>query len=225
IFVFATGNGGRFGDNCNFDGYTNSIYTISIGAIDYLEQHPPYSEPCSAQLAVTYSNGNNLQITTTDVGVRKCTSMHGGTSAAAPLAAGIYALVLSVRPDLSWRDVQRLTVENAIPVQRSDSDWEVVALGRIYNHKFGFGKLDAWRLVEAAKSFQNVAPQTSIRLPVVAVRKDLPPVAEKDGHQVGDFVESTVLVTEAQVADARLKRLEHITVTVNIDSTYRGSLE
>ena len=31
IFVVASGNGGSNYDNCNFDGYANSIYTITIG--------------------------------------------------------------------------------------------------------------------------------------------------------------------------------------------------
>lgn len=31
IFVFASGNGGMK-DNCNFDGYANSIYTVTIGS-------------------------------------------------------------------------------------------------------------------------------------------------------------------------------------------------
>lgn len=31
IFVVASGNGGHFKDNCNFDGYANSIYTVTIG--------------------------------------------------------------------------------------------------------------------------------------------------------------------------------------------------
>lgn len=57
IYVFATGNGAISGDNCNFDGYTNSIYTITVGAIDHTNEHPPYSESCSAQLVVTYSSG------------------------------------------------------------------------------------------------------------------------------------------------------------------------
>ena len=55
IFVFASGNGGS-GDNCNFDGYTNSIYTLSVGSIDRHNKMPGYQEPCSAQLAVTYSS-------------------------------------------------------------------------------------------------------------------------------------------------------------------------
>src|SRR5690242_14944468 len=43
IFVFASGNGGGADDNCNYDGYTNSIYTITVGAIDRNGAHPYYS--------------------------------------------------------------------------------------------------------------------------------------------------------------------------------------
>ena len=31
VFVFASGNGGLNEDNCNYDGYANSVYTITIG--------------------------------------------------------------------------------------------------------------------------------------------------------------------------------------------------
>ena len=31
IYVVASGNGGHFKDNCNFDGYANSIFTVTIG--------------------------------------------------------------------------------------------------------------------------------------------------------------------------------------------------
>lgn len=58
IYVFASGNGAANGDNCNFDGYTNSIYSITVGAIDRTGKHPYYSEHCSAQLVVTYSSGS-----------------------------------------------------------------------------------------------------------------------------------------------------------------------
>lgn len=57
IYVFASGNGAASDDNCNFDGYTNSIYSITVGAIDRKGGHPYYSEACSANLVVTYSSG------------------------------------------------------------------------------------------------------------------------------------------------------------------------
>lgn len=33
IYVVASGNGGTFDDNCNFDGYANSIYFVTIGKL------------------------------------------------------------------------------------------------------------------------------------------------------------------------------------------------
>ncbi|KAI7640112.1 hypothetical protein KC322_g20694, partial [Hortaea werneckii] len=101
IYVFAIGNGAANDDNCNFDGYTNSIYSVSVGGIDRKGLHPYYSEKCSAQLVVTYSSGSGDAIHTTDVGKDNCYSNHGGTSAAGPLVAGIYALMLEVNPALT----------------------------------------------------------------------------------------------------------------------------
>jgi kexin len=97
IFVFAAGNGGGAGDQCNFDGYTNSIYSITVAAVDYKGLHPPYSEACAANMVVAYTSGSGHQITTTDVGKNACSSSHGGTSAAAPNAVGVFVLALSVK--------------------------------------------------------------------------------------------------------------------------------
>jgi subtilisin family serine protease len=55
IFVFASGNGGELGDDCNYDGYANSIYTVTIGAIDEDGKMPAYGEHCAAHLAVAYT--------------------------------------------------------------------------------------------------------------------------------------------------------------------------
>jgi hypothetical protein len=62
LFVFASGNGGANDDNCNFDGYTNSMYTITVGAVDRLFAHPYYAEKCSALLVTTYSSGSGSYI-------------------------------------------------------------------------------------------------------------------------------------------------------------------
>ncbi|KAJ2802707.1 pheromone processing endoprotease, partial [Coemansia helicoidea] len=223
IYVFATGNGGGAGDNCNFDGYTNSIYTMSIGAIDHQDRHPYYSEQCSAQLAVTYSNGDNRGIVTTDLGLRRCTNKHGGTSAAAPLGAGVFALALSVRPDLTWRDVQHLTVHTAVPVDLADGGWADVARGRRYNHKYGFGKMDAWRIVEAARTFEHVGRQTLVEAPVDRADAAIPPLEHAGGPS--EAVERTAEISRAQVAAARMKAVEHVTVVVDVEHPFRGNIE
>lgn len=123
IFVWASGNGGRQGDNCDCDGYTDSIYTISISSASQQGLSPWYAEKCSSTLATAYSSGDYtdqrivsvlcyavspstmsvlwmLQLffppppqTSADLH-NECTQTHTGTSASAPLAAGIFALAL-----------------------------------------------------------------------------------------------------------------------------------
>ncbi|KAF3938518.1 Kexin [Dactylella cylindrospora] len=217
IFVFASGNGAANGDNCNFDGYTNSIYSITVGAIDRAGGHPYYSEECSANLVVTYSSGSGMDaIHTTDVGVNSCYTMHGGTSAAAPLAAGIFALVISVRPDLSWRDLQYLCVQSAVPVNEDDEDWQETTIGKKFNHKYGYGKLDAERLLDAAKNWTLVKPQAWYHSPVLHVDHLIP------GDNKG--LSSSIEITKEQLANANLERLEHITITMDLNHTRRGDL-
>jgi kexin len=155
------------------------------------------------------------------VGENDCSDRHGGTSAAAPNAAGIFALVLSVRPELTWRDLQYLCVQTAVPVKTSDSDWKKLPSGRIYNHKFGYGKLDAGALVEAAKDFKLVNQQTWVEL-----SSPSKPIAIPDSSDVKTkkALKSALLVTADMVKAAGLLRLEHVTATVNIEHERRGNV-
>ena len=77
-------------------------FDCSIGAVDEQDLQPYYSEDCAAKFAVTYSNGrgrSDRNIVTADVTTttKYCTNSFSGTSAAAPMAAGVIALVLEVR--------------------------------------------------------------------------------------------------------------------------------
>ncbi|KAF5025671.1 hypothetical protein F66182_2277 [Fusarium sp. NRRL 66182] len=216
IYVFASGNGAGAGDNCNFDGYTNSIYSITVGAVDRTGLHPYYSEECSAQLVVTYSSGSGDAIHTTDVGKNSCYKAHGGTSAAAPLAAGIFALVLQVRPDLTWRDLQYLTMDTALPIEGDEDNQQETAIGKKFSHIFGYGKIDSWALVEKAKDWKLVKPQSWYFSPWIHVKKSIP--EGRDGLSV------SFEVTKDMLKNANLARLEHVTVTTNIEHDRRGDL-
>ncbi|KAM5292263.1 proprotein convertase subtilisin/kexin type 6 isoform 3-T3 [Ctenodactylus gundi] len=98
IFVWASGNGGREGDYCSCDGYTNSIYTISVSSTTENGHKPWYLEECASTLATTYSSGAfyERKIVTTDLRQR-CTDGHTGTSVSAPMVAGIIALALEAK--------------------------------------------------------------------------------------------------------------------------------
>ena len=163
LFVWANGNGGLKGDNCNCDGYVNSIYTISIGGVTQQGSMPFYGERCSSTLAVTCSSGayTERKIVTTDLH-NKCTVDYTGTSAAAPLAAGVYALALEANKNLTWRDVQHLTAWTSTPIPiRDNPGWKRNSAGLIFNSRFGFGLMNAKAMVEAALAWQTV-PRKSI---------------------------------------------------------------
>ncbi|SDA08049.1 BZ3501_MvSof-1269-A2-R1_Chr8-1g09486 [Microbotryum saponariae] len=216
IFVFASGNGGGSDDQCNFDGYTNSLMSITVGAIDRKGLHPFYSEACAAVMVVTYSSGSGDNIHTTDVGKNKCTDRHGGTSAAAPIAAGIFALALEVRPELTWRDMQHLCVQTAVQINPQDPDWQMTATGRYFNHKYGFGKLDAYALVERAKTIPLAKPQAWWASPEASVGAI---------RITPQGIVSNIDVTRGDLKQHNYEKTEHVTVTVHVEHTKRGNVE
>ncbi|KAF5381118.1 hypothetical protein D9615_004127 [Tricholomella constricta] len=228
IFVFASGNGAANGDQCNFDGYTNSIYSVTVSAVDYKGLHPYYSEPCAANMIVAYSSGSGKQIVTTDKGKNECTQAHGGTSAAAPNAVGVFALALEARPDLTWRDVQYLCVENGRMINPEDSDWEPTASGRLYSYKYGYGVLDAAKYVTAAQSWKLVKPQAWFETPAIQLGNGT--MDAEEHYSGGQFIgtggiTSTILITKEMLAQNNFESLEHINVKVWINHMARGDVE
>uniref|UniRef100_A0A8V5GXI6 furin n=1 Tax=Melopsittacus undulatus TaxID=13146 RepID=A0A8V5GXI6_MELUD len=143
IFVWASGNGGLEHDSCNCDGYTNSIYTTVHHSMMCLV---PAAPPTLALPSCTV---------TTDLR-QKCTESHTGTSASAPLAAGIIALALE---NLTWRDMQHLVVQTSKPAQpqcqRPGTDPSLSTV----SHSYGYGLLDAGAMVSLAKNWTTVGPQ------------------------------------------------------------------
>ncbi|KAJ3416635.1 Proprotein convertase subtilisin/kexin type 7 [Chytridiales sp. JEL 0842] len=221
IFVFASGNGGLEGDNCNFDGYANSPYTVAIGAINNAGKMPPYGELCSAHLAVTYSGGNGLGIWTTDRD-HECTGVHSGTSAAAPLASGMIALMLSARPELGWRDVQQIIVQTAQMTDPTDPDWITNGAGRNVSHKYGFGRLNAELLVMKALTHQLLPSPALLISKSSHPNKRIPTtVTSTDGK---NGLEDSLHIGFDDLKSTGLAYLEHVQVTVRLRHPERRHL-
>lgn len=168
IFVWASGNGGRYTDSCNCDGYTNSIFTLSISSATQGGYKPWYLEECSSTLATTYSSGtpgHDKSVATVDMDGalrpdRICTVEHTGTSASAPLAAGIVALALEANPSLTWRDMQYLVVLTSRPEPlEKEAGWVLNGSKRKVSHKFGYGLMDAGGMVNLAEKWIAVPAQ------------------------------------------------------------------
>jgi subtilisin family serine protease len=159
VFVWASGNGGAYGDACSCDGYVNSIYTISISSTTESSEKPWYLEECPSILATTYSSGNqgsgDRGIATTDIR-HQCTTGHSGTSAAAPLAAGIIALALEANPNLTWRDVMFIIVLSSRPKAIKSNNYITNKRGFLVSSRYGFGLMNAGRMTELAKNWKNV---------------------------------------------------------------------
>ncbi|KAF7647568.1 hypothetical protein LDENG_00170690 [Lucifuga dentata] len=221
IFIVASGNGGQYNDNCNYDGYANSIYTITIGAVDEKGRMPFYAEECASMLAVTFSSGGSKlrSIVTSDWSMQQgtgCTEGHTGTSAAAPLAAGMVALMLQVRPCLTWRDVQHIIAHTATKYDHS-ADWRVNGAGFHHSHQHGFGLLNAWRLVNAAKVWESVPFLLSYQSS--ALKEEAPILTYPD-----ELIR-TWNVTAADLSQSGMQTLEHVAVTVTITHPCRGNVE
>ncbi|KAH9479765.1 Protease KEX1 [Psilocybe cubensis] len=232
VFVFASGNGGIGEDQCNYDGYTNSIYSVTVSAIDHTGKKPAYSEACAANMIAAYSSGSQKYIVTTDVGKNRCARTHGGTSAAAPNAVGVFALALQARPDLTWRDIQHLCVETARKVNPEDPDWEKTASGRLYSYKYGYGALDAYAYVKAAQSWKLVKPQAWIHTKTVVVNNGtLTSLGHKKysyegGEAIGMGVyEQKMTITQEMMKENNLETLEHVDVRVWIEHSRRGDVK
>nr|XP_057914804.1 neuroendocrine convertase 2-like isoform X2 [Doryrhamphus excisus] len=160
IYVWASGDGGSY-DDCNCDGYASSMWTISINSAINDGRTALYDESCSSTLASTFSNGRKRNpeagVATTDL-YGNCTLRHSGTSAAAPEAAGVFALALEANPELTWRDMQHLSVLTSKRNQLHDEvhQWRRNGVGLEFNHLFGYGVLDAGGMVKMAKEWKTV---------------------------------------------------------------------
>lgn len=179
LYFWAAGNGGTVSnqtvDNSNYDGQANFYGVISICGVGENGKRASYSEKganlwvCAptqgtssgftTAITTTDASGNNGANTTkstTEITNRNYTKFFNGTSAAAPMAAGVTALLLSKYPDLSWRDVREIIARSARKNDSSDSDWNTNQAGYNINHKYGFGTIDAESALSTASTWTRI---------------------------------------------------------------------
>nr|CAH7717328.1 unnamed protein product [Callosobruchus chinensis] len=221
IYVWASGNGGRNNDNCNCDGYLASPYTISIGSASQKGEFPWYGEACASTLAVTYSSGayKDQMIATTDLN-NDCTTKHTGTSASAPLAAGIIALALEANTNLTWRDVQHLIVwTSELAPLANNVGWQQNSAGLWFNDRFGFGLMNAHGLITAAKNWVTVPERKSCKVHVPSRYMNNTVLAS------GYPIKVIIPTTGCWNSNHAVRYIEHVEVITSINYTIRGALQ
>ncbi|KAL7677568.1 hypothetical protein ACOME3_003803 [Neoechinorhynchus agilis] len=212
IFVWAAGNGGRYNDDCNCDGYCNSPFSISVNSISEKFIVPSYTESCASALTSTFSSDrvHDRQIVTTELG-GGCTMRHSGTSASAPIVAAAVALALEANPSLTWRDVQHLIVHSSFHDQIKSKNRRKNGAGHHFDDACGFGLLNVKVLVAKALNWNNVPERHSCA--VLAHVKHVRIPANR-----------TVVARMNTKSCDMLKSLEHVESVLTIDSQRRGRL-
>lgn len=146
IIVFASGNRHPHIQDVSYPANLDGV--ITVGAIDKNGNIQSYSQRGRSMDFVAPSGGAPGDIVTTDIMGSRGKSPgnyindFNGTSAACPQVAGVAALILSVKPDLSWTEVAHV-------LQKTARD-----LGpKGFDNTFGYG------LVNAGAAVQEVALQ------------------------------------------------------------------
>lgn len=141
---------------------------MAIGASTDGEELAWYSNSGPQLCVVAPSNGGERGIFTTDVSTKGrgfntgtaaaggtdglFTNDFGGTSSATPLVAGLCALILSLKPDMTPDDVRGILVASAKKIGPASA---YKANG--HSNKFGHGRIDAAKAVALAKAWKKPA--------------------------------------------------------------------
>merc|ERR1719316_1903936 len=168
VFVFAAGTSYDLGQDVNYEGYQNSRFTMSVGALGQDLKHASYSST-GAPVFISAPGGDSenyhgmlaaqpLSHGLTD----NCGDAGMGTSYAAPLVSGVVAMVLEANPNLTWRDVQGVLASTATrPHEDAEDQWTTNQAGVKHSYKYGFGLVDALAATTAATPCStSTAPST-----------------------------------------------------------------
>ena len=217
VIVFAAGNDNHDIDNLphSRDGFAIHPDVIAVAASNSRDKQSHYSNFGDAIWVCAPSSGaGGLGIVTTDVrgsrgyqpGDYTTRERFGGTSSSTPLVAGLCALLLSVNPDLTARQVKEILKKTAVPIDPAGGNYDANGHSRIY----GWGRIDAFAAVTEAS---GNAIDPGLRIVSFESNPNLP---IPDDNPVG--VADTIQVRDSAAVHS-------VEVDVDIKHTYRGDLK
>lgn len=170
--VKSAGNSRADNYDVNADDWTNDTRQVVVAAVDQNGFVSSYSSYGSALLVSAF--GTPGEVFTTDrVGAAgyngtDFTASFNGTSAAAPMVAGVVALMYDANPGLGWRDVQEILANSARHVgsaigggiagsERYAWQWNGAnnwnGGGMHFSNDYGYGLVDASAAVRMAETW------------------------------------------------------------------------
>lgn len=166
VIIWAAGNGN---EPVSYDGYAACGKVIAVGACDDHGLRPYYSD-YGLELSVCASSdgGSSPGILTTDLmggdgynygsarygdTAGNYTNDFGGTSAAAPLAAGVAALLLSREPELTRGEVRERLQSTADRVDLDHASYDLNGHSPLYGH----GRVNACAALTGSGRYPGLA--------------------------------------------------------------------
>ncbi|MBB5224373.1 subtilisin family serine protease/subtilisin-like proprotein convertase family protein [Amaricoccus macauensis] len=238
--VKAAGNAREDVYDVNADDWTNDTRQVVVGAVDRTGAIDLYSSYGSAILVSAFGSPGEV-VTTDRVGepgydVTDFTRHFDGTSAAAPMVAGVVALMYQAAPRLGWRDVQTILASSARHVgsevgaapgtsaEAEHSAWLLNGAGTWnggglhYSNDYGFGLVDAHAAVRLAETWSvggraaaTSANEVSGTMKVLDGARKVP-----DGKPEGLVFKSSVNADDL---------VERVTVQMKISAAFVGDLD
>lgn len=179
VVLFAAGNGNESVGN---DGYASYEKVIAVAACNdrgarsvYSDfgaavwcafpssdfGHAPFNQPDPLTPGIWTTDrvgddGYNVGTLADGDAVGNFTNSFGGTSSACPGAAGVAALVLSVNPNLKWREVKELLKRACDKIDPQGGNYDSSG----HSPRYGYGRLNARTAVELAQP----QPQSSVTI-------------------------------------------------------------
>jgi hypothetical protein len=163
--IWVTAPGGEFGNEASIIGaggspndYKPAITTVNLsGCGNYSSRWNALDNLGSNALAASC----------------QYTAAMNGTSSAAPMVAGVVALMLEANPNLTYRDVAHILAVTArkvdptfsgvkrvlVDAERTlEGGWTTNAAGYSFSNRYGFGAVDASAAVATARTFSGYLP-------------------------------------------------------------------
>ena len=214
VYVWAAGNEASLDYNTNYDALVNHYSGVTVCSVDYQGKHNGESTHgaslwvCAPGIDAHSRYGIFTTAVEGNYGGGRYVSYGAGTSLSTPMVSGVVALMRQANPNLGWRDVKLILAASAAHNDPDDSDWQATGIkyGAFaddpdaryhFNHKYGFGVVDAYQAVSMAESWINLPDQATAA------------EAQRQVDNSGTQVESSLLV------QSDIDFIEHVEPTID----------
>lgn len=164
VVLFAAGNGN---ENADLDGYIANPDVIAVAACNDRGKRSIYSD-YGKSIWVCFPSSDwgdgashpdpvTPGIWTTDrtgkkgYNTKNYTPDFGGTSSACPGVAGVCALMLSVNPDLTAKQVKQILKDTADKIDKANGQYNAKG----HSPYYGYGRVNAYKAVKRAKEMKK----------------------------------------------------------------------